>query len=147
MSKLVIGIDTGVNTGFAVWDCEEQCFLRVACLKIHQAMDLVLEFEPALVRVEDARIFKGGKFISAAKRQGAGSVKRDASIWEDFLTDKGILFELVSPLDKGKKLNANQFKIRTGWTQPTNEHGRDAGCLIHGFTNRNLLYYLQTLKG
>ena len=29
--------------------------------------------------------------------QGVGSVKRDATIWEDYLTELGVEFEMVAP--------------------------------------------------
>lgn len=145
MSKIIIGIDSGVNTGVAIWDCIEQRLYFVGSMQIHQAMELVLQSNPALVRVEDARKrkwVKGGR----EKLQGAGSVKRDAKIWEDFLKDKKIVFEMVAPKDNTTKLDADSFKYRTGWLKPTNNHGRDAGMLVFGFTERNLFNTINILR-
>jgi hypothetical protein len=143
-NQIIIGIDTGVNTGLAIWDCVEEHFLKVVSLKIDEAFEVVLAFNPLLVRVEDARLRKmfGNKGREAL--QGAGSIKRDAKIWEDFLTRKNIPFEMVAPKDNVTKLTAKDFQRRTGWLERTNEHSRDASGLVHGFTERNLLYYLQT---
>ena len=70
----------------------------------------------------------------------------DAKIWEDFLTDKGILFELVAPKDNTTKLDAKSFAYRTGWTKQTNEHGRDAAGLVVFWTERNLHNTINILK-
>ena len=67
------------------------------------------------------------------KLQGVGSVKRDASIWEDYLTDLGIEFEMVAPKRNVTKLSQDRFKAMTGWKNRTNEHGRDAAMLVFGF--------------
>jgi hypothetical protein len=137
-----IGIDTGVNTGFAVWDSEKKEFLLVASMPIHLALIEVQALEmmqkqrsdkpsKTKVRVEDARLRKyitGGR----EKLQGAGSVKRDAKIWEDFLTDYGIPYEMVAPKNNRTKLTAEAFKKLTGFEGKTNSHGRDAAMLVFG---------------
>ena len=89
--KILIGIDTGVHTGFAVaFDHGEGGVLqKVQSLSITQAMQCVLEYEDEhdlkdiMLYIEDARKrtwFTGGR----EKAQGVGSVKRDAQIWEDW---------------------------------------------------------------
>lgn len=90
--KYCIGIDTGTHTGVAVWNREERRFEILAEMKIHKAMFIVSEYakvagDKVLVRVEDAR--KRNKYgdRSEFKLQGAGSVKRDSTIWEDYLKD------------------------------------------------------------
>ena len=67
------------------------------------------------------------------KLQGVGSVKRDATIWEDFLKDLGVKFEMVAPKRNVTKLTQETFKRYTGWSSKTNEHGRDAAMLIYGY--------------
>ncbi len=64
------------------------------------------------------------------KRAGAGSIKRDYSIWRDFLADLGI--EVVSVKLQGmwKKMDAEQFKRITGVTQRTSYHSRDAAMMV-----------------
>lgn len=140
-----IGIDTGVNTGFAVWDTQTQTFERIDCLKIHQAMKLVVNtifanpFMPVVVRFEDAR---QRRWIpdthnirrEMGRRQGAGSVKRDCQIWEDFLSDNGITYEMRAPRYNMTKMSAEAFKAVTKWPKRTNSHERDAAMLVFGET-------------
>jgi hypothetical protein len=138
LNMRIIGIDTGVNTGFAVWNCLTQTFETIETLTIDVAMLKVVDYKPALVRVEDARLRtwfgKGG----SEKWQGVGSIKRDASIWESFLTNQKIPFELVAPKNNVTKLSPIAFKNRTQYLKRTSEHGRDAAGLVHGWTERNL---------
>ena len=67
------------------------------------------------------------------KLQGVGSVKRDATLRDDYLKDLGVPYEMVPPRYNVTKRTSDIFKRYTGWTKPTNEHGRDAAGLIFGF--------------
>jgi hypothetical protein len=82
------------------------------------------------VRVEDARFVKFN--TDPVKAQGAGSVKRDAVIWNDFLEDLAIPFEMVRPRKQFTKLPADKFAMITKFKGITNSHGRDAAMLIYG---------------
>lgn len=133
----IIGIDTGVNTGFAVWDKKQKSFITVETLQLHQVLFRIRVLKdsglPFLVRVEDARLRKWFGKSGREQLQGAGSVKRDAKIWEDFLSDMHVDFEMVPPKNNKTKLDASKFKQITGWKERTNEHGRDAAMLCYGF--------------
>lgn len=136
---LIVGIDTGTHTGVTVWNVEEQRIERCGSMAIHEALDLVREMRPALVRVEDARLRKwippkAGREVL----QGVGAVKRDAAIWEAALTDWEIPFEMVAPAHNATKRSAAEFRRITSWTCRTNEHARDSAGLVIGFTRRNL---------
>jgi hypothetical protein len=133
--KYYIGIDTGKNTGFAVWNKAEKMLEVVETLLIHQAMDKVREFDKneVLIRVEDARQRKWFGSNASAKQQGAGSIKRDATIWEDFLKDLGYNFEMVAPKNNKTKVSADQFAKMTKWDKRTSEHARDAVMLIFNY--------------
>ena len=131
-----VGIDTGVNTGYAVWSKKDKMLLDIRTVKIHQAMQMLSALYASekriLVRIEDARIRKwvqGGR----EKLQGAGSIKRDAKIWEDFLRDSQIDFELVPPKQNRTKLDESLFKNLTNWIGRTSEHARDAAMLVYGY--------------
>ena len=133
---ICIGIDPGKHTGMAVWDTREGKFLSLETLPIHKALLRVLVLtsdQVAEVVFEDARQRTWyGKGDTNAKAQGAGSVKRDCSIWEDFCRDYGIPFQ-AKPPDKGAtKVSAEYFKIVSGWTGRTSEHARDAAMLVIG---------------
>ena len=134
--KYYIGIDTGVNTGFAVWNIAKKQFDEVSTYMIHEAMSKIkqaVDFDPEIfVMVEDARKRKWFGNAGREQLQGAGSVKRDAKIWEDFLTDMKIDFEMVAPKNNKTKMDAEFFKKATGWAGKTNEHSRDAAMLVMG---------------
>ena len=142
---IYIGIDTGVHTGYAVYDSRIQQLTAVGTDKIHNVMQLVSGLNDVSkekgdnirVRVEDARKRTWYGFHTAkqdrARLQGAGSVKRDAQIWEDFLTDLCVDFEMVAPKNNATKLTAESFRQLTGWAGKTNEHGRDAAMLVYGY--------------
>lgn len=137
-AKLVIGIDCGVQTGFAVWNRELKILTYIVTIKIHEAMQKIGGYHSAnpgnvFVRVEDARKRKwfDKKKIGPEQLQGAGSIKRDSVIWEDYLTDLGVEFEMVAPKDNATKLDAKRFKMATGWDYGvTSVHGRDAAMLV-----------------
>jgi hypothetical protein len=131
-----IGIDTGVKTGIAVWSVQEKKFTIVETTKIHKAMDRVKFFHDGYdikVRVEDARLRKWIPYESGREvLQGVGSVKRDASIWEDFLTDIICPHELVPPKNNKTKISKEYFNKITGWDRPSSSHARDAAMLVFG---------------
>jgi hypothetical protein len=133
---LVIGIDPGTTTGMATWDATARRLTSVEGLLIHEAMRRVLAWHQAgelsHVVFEDARLRKWFGAAGAEQLQGAGSIKRDCTIWADFLGEHGIPFRGVSPQSKGAKYDAHQFARLTGWKERTNEHGRDAGMLVFG---------------
>ena len=135
---IYIGIDPGTHTGMAVWDSGEGRFLSLETLPIHRAMDLVRLWSGKVdlrVVFEDARQRKWyGRSEAEVRRkiQGAGSVKRDCAIWEDFLADSGIPFLTVKPGRVATKVTPSWFKTLTGWEGRTSEHSRDAAMLVFG---------------
>ena len=135
--KILIGIDTGVNTGFAVAEDKGNGgeLQKVTSISITQAMQQVNELiaqhgkEVVQLIIEDARQrkwFTGGR----EKAQGVGSVKRDAKIWEDWCTENQINYRMIHPKNNSTKYKADTFKKITGWTGRTNEHARDAAMLV-----------------
>jgi hypothetical protein len=136
--EVLIGIDTGKNTGFATYSTVSRGLIAVETLPIHQAMERVVAISRTFkvkVRFEDARLRKMFGTSGREKLQGAGSIKRDAVIWEDFLTDKCIPFEPVAPKDNKTKTDPDTFTKMTGWTGRTSNHARDAAMLVYGFLN------------
>lgn len=136
MTALIIGIDPGSDTGFAVWFPDEQRLTFVASMKIHEAMRRVEKMQRAgllkMVVYEDARLrtWFGNKGREAL--QGAGSIKRECGIWADYLASLGCPYLAVKPTKGATKWDAKQFARVTGWTGRTNEHSRDAACLVIG---------------
>ena len=135
---ICIGIDPGTHTGVAVWDTGEGKFLSLETLPIHRAMNSVLywnmrERNDIQVVFEDARQRTWyGKGDTNAKLQGAGSVKRDCSIWEDFCKDYGIPYWAKPPVKGGTKVSADYFKMVSHYQGRTSEHSRDAAMLVIG---------------
>lgn len=137
---IYIGIDPGVKTGFAIICNNQKEALTVA---IHNAFPLIKQLlkrdDKIHVRVEDARKRKWFGSKSKDKQQGAGSIKRDSKIWEDFLTelsskkDSKLTFEMLHPIKGGTKINKVLFKKISGITKVTSEHARDAYMLIHNY--------------
>jgi hypothetical protein len=137
--QVVIGIDSGTKTGFAQYDKRQKRFTVIETVKIHTAMFRIRELHaagtPLLVVVEDARqaTFNRSNSKDMHRAQGAGSVKRDAAIWQDFLDDENIQYLLRRP-DKAKtKWPAKVFQQATGFTGRTSEHARDAAIMILGY--------------
>ena len=130
-----IGIDPGVKTGFAVWLPSDQQFKTVETMAIHEAMDRIKNYyngEKVMVVVEDARQRKWFGKAGREKLQGAGSIKRDCKIWDDFLKSLGIKYLMKKPIAGTTKWNQTTFKRHTNWQGRTNEHSRDAALLVFG---------------
>jgi hypothetical protein len=139
---LLIGLDPGVKTGYAEWDDATGQLVEVETLKVHQAMQRITEHYAAgrVTRVvfEDARQRKwfGSRDRNQAKygagvREGAGSIKRDCTILEDFLTDLGVSFTARAPAAGATKWDSVYFARVTGWKGRTSEHARDAALLVY----------------
>lgn len=139
---IFIGIDPGTHTGLAVWDSRKGQFLKLVTLPIHKALDEVAEWQivcsaegqQLFVVFEDARqrTWFGQEKRTSAKLQGAGSIKRDCSIWEDFCRDKAIAFRAVPPMKGGTKRGEDYFKLLTKYEGKTSNHARDAAMLVFG---------------
>ncbi len=129
-----LGIDPGVNTGFAVWSEEERKLIDVCSVGIIDAMDRALRMHRVgalhSVTMEDARLrtWFGAKGREAL--QGAGSIKRDCSIWLEWAGFHGIALRSIKPAAGATKWDAEHFRRVTGWQGRTNEHARDAALLV-----------------
>jgi hypothetical protein len=135
--KFYIGIDSGTNTGLCVYDRYGKHIRQLVTVKIHTAMDVVRYWHSTnpgqvFIRVEDARKATFGRQNDYHKAQGAGAVKRDAKIWEDFLTDLGVDFEMVRADPKRTKWTSDFFKKVTGYQGASSEHSRDAAAMVYG---------------
>lgn len=138
---IVVGIDPGQNTGLAVWDTVSRAFLDIRCSGIVDAMrylsELQSERQIGLLVFEDARKRKWLPREKSLKEfkgraMGAGSVRRDSAIWEEWCRTFAIPFVAVPPRPGLTKLSDIQFQGITGYDRRTNEHGRDAAMLVFG---------------
>ena len=136
MTDIYIGIDPGTHTGIAVWSHKEQRFFMLGTKTMYEATEDIINLvnkhgrDNIFVRFEDAR--KRNWFGKAGREQlqGAGSIKRDCSLWEEFLTAKNIPFATVAPKANSTKMKPEAFAKYTGWTKRTSEHARDAAMLV-----------------
>ena len=132
-TQYAIGIDVGTKTGLAIYDRSKRTLVEVKTLKIHKALELVRLWHKEhqiTVVVEDARQVKYK--TDPVKAQGAGSVKRDSTIWADFLTDENIAHTMKRPSKALSKLNEEIFRKITRYEGKTSQHGRDASMLVFG---------------
>lgn len=131
--KLVAGIDPGVNTGVALWDIERQKLTECRTCTIVEAMwQLENLLRAQLLRsvcIEDARLRKWFGTSGREALMGAGSIKRDCKIWEEWVKLHKIEARFLSPQQKGQKLDADTFERITKWQGRTSEHARDAAVL------------------
>ena len=138
-----IGIDTGRHTGLAVWNDADDRFEAIVELPLYKALRFVEQWKDRAatdgvdlrVIVEDARKRKwipnsGDVRTEMARRQGAGSVKRDCTIWDEFLGGEKFNYEMIAPRKNATKLSAEMFRGITEWYERTNEHKRDAAMLV-----------------
>lgn len=143
MNTILIGIDPGVNTGFATWDGES---LSLDTTTITRAMAKVLVLKEQTdchihLFIEDARRRQWFGNAGRERLMGAGSVMRDCRIWEDFCEEQGIQYTLIPPKYNVTKMDAERFATITNYKGRTNEHNRDAAMLVYGrnpkdFTSR-----------
>lgn len=135
---IFIGIDTGVHTGFAVWHSDTRYLAEVSTLSITQAMERVRMIADIRGRdsirlfVEDARQRTWFGRTGRERLKGAGSVCRDAKIWQDWCKEQGIECRMVAPKHNRTKLSAAQFRVLTKWTGRTTSHSRDAAMMVFG---------------
>lgn len=141
---IFIGIDPGVHTGFAVWDTNRRDFTMVATFNIVVAMENTRrEWERASIQdcrdmvvvMEDARQrqwLPRERNLSEyrGKLMGAGSIRRDCEIWEEFCTHLGIRLVKIPPRKGLTKWTADYFARVTGWKGRTSNHARDAALLV-----------------
>ena len=86
MKNYYIGIDPGVSTGLAIWDAYNEKWEGIFTLNIIKSMEKVLKYHNketlSEVVCEDARLVRYK--TDPIKAQGAGSIKRDCKVWEEF---------------------------------------------------------------
>lgn len=134
--SLIIGIDPGVKTGFAVVRPMIMKLLAANTYSIIEAFAQVrhLKSEGHQIEIwfEDSRQRKWFGKKDREALQGAGSIKRDCKIWQEFCEYYNIPFKAIPPQKGQTKWDAKYFKRITGWTSRTSEHARDAAALVFG---------------
>lgn len=134
--NLIAGIDPGVKTGLSIWDRKRKGFEKIYSSGILVIQGFILShYKPDQIffRLEDARLRTWFGKSQREVLQGAGSIKRDCQIWEEFFLLHDYEFELVAPKNNKTKLDAKLFSKMTGWKERTNEHERDSAMLCFNY--------------
>jgi len=139
---LIIGIDPGVSNGIAIYKDG-----KLDRLETHTVSNIIeflkiVKFNKCKVIIEDSRLQSYLFTGSASKRHTALKIARDVGgvdmicrIIESICLIYDEEFIAISPKSKGKKLNAEEFKIATGWEKQSNQHERDAAMIAWNFRN------------
>jgi len=143
--RLVIGIDPGATTGFAVYSRQERKLIRVESTDFWGAIERVKDYarNEVTVIVEVAHHAPTFRHLKAEGQnvhtlskiaRNIGHVTREAQLLVEGLRRLGYEVAEVKPLGKAKKAedDRRQFERLTGWTERTSQHGRDAGRLAFG---------------
>ena len=128
-----IGIDPGTTTGIAVWNKKENKFDHIYSCGILEAMErlqVYAVFGNNLFVIENPNLRKWFGNSGREKLQGAGSIKRDYSIWLEWFERTGCTYEAIAPKNVTTKLDAKSFMKITGYTERTNSHSRDAAMMV-----------------
>ena len=132
---VVIGIDPGTKTGWAIWDRSQKRITDMATLTCAEAMLRVQMAHQhgtlALVVFEDATKH-GRSDKSPGAAMGAGSIRRESQIWREWLELLGVPYRAVSARQKGAKMSHAAFVRLTGKAGRTSQHARDAAMLVLG---------------
>jgi hypothetical protein len=151
---LVIAIDPGTHTGLAIWSMTEKQLLDVYSTDMFTAQSEIESLATGhdiFLVLEDAHMMKRRPGPnSAARAQGAGSVKRDCALWRSWAAKRKIpLYRRAPGVAPGAsivKWRAEPFREYTGWQGDTNSHGRDAAMMVYGVTEPHLEIMRHTAK-
>lgn len=136
MSRYIIGIDPGKNTGFGVWDAKLEKFSYLGTIDFWTAVDLLRAYDPRdVIRVivelpQTKHVWHGSKNVATAQRTGVnvGGALREAELLAEFCSRRGLSIITKPPAGK---IDAAKFRDLTGYKGATNEHTRDAGMLAY----------------
>ncbi len=131
----IIGIDPGVKTGIAVWDRSKKYLTKMATLDIDKAWQLVQDYyskDRSIILIENPNLRTYYGKNPFQKMQGAGSIKRDWSVWQKRLKDAGMDYIPVAPQDFQSIDNHEVFcKWVNQHFSRTSVHSRDAAMMVY----------------
>lgn len=138
--KKLIGIDPGVNTGWAELEGKD---LKLETIDILEALDRIQSepYKDCVFYIENPAgnvpVFaKSGVANSKANSRIArniGGVQKEGEILIGWAKKKGVTVYAITPSKSTfTKLSSDQFKAITGYKGQSNNHERDAAMLIWG---------------
>jgi hypothetical protein len=140
LNRYEIGIDPGTKTGISI--VENGVLISVQTCGIIKAMAIIRDiFESGnrnfALHVENPNFRKHFGQTGREKLQGAGSIKRDFAIWQEFADSLGIPLHPVAPAAIGSQFdNVAVFQAATGWKGVTSQHARDAVKIVFKFIKK-----------
>lgn len=143
---VIIGIAPGNTfTGIAVWSISEGKLKHATNGTLHKAFFMVDGFlkmyNVVHIRLIDHRLTRR-KFKFFRSHDSIG-VHHNCSIWSNYIKELDLIakitsYELVDPATV-KKMDMNTFILDTLYVNPTNQDGRDAGSLVYGYDQSNMV--------
>ena len=131
--NIVLGIDPGMNTGFAIY--RDGKLIDIHTGSPWDMAAAVKNFRPDLVVFEDSRL-QSNTWSATGSRAAAMKIARNVGqvdAWCTYLVSicdmHGVPCLGISPKGKGGKLSAEEFSSITGWEGQSNEHTRDAAMV------------------
>lgn len=143
-TRYYIGIDPGVNTGYAVWDALERELVKVGCVDFLEMVKMLEAINPMeyTVIIEDPNLNAPTFFHKETDRrkrekisQNVGANKRDAQLLIQLCQRRGLEFQPRRP-SQGKWSSAVCRSIIRQKISPDNSHTRDAVRLVWGIQSR-----------
>ena len=140
---IVIGIDPGVNMGWAIYKDGELVGLKTIepfCFDNHLGLYVG---EPLFLAFEDSRLQSHvwlpsqSKGIAANIARKIGMVDAWCYMIERICERYDIAYMRISPKAKGEKLNAKDFNRITRWNGKSNQHERDAAMVAWMFRSKS----------
>jgi hypothetical protein len=132
-TTIYIGIDPGVMTGYAeiidgkyvtITQSDILTCINKVITRQSEGYDICLHVENPNQRT----------FYKKGADQGAGSIKRDYTIWKDAAEKHKIRFFPITPASIGSSFNnITVFHAATGWSKKAGKHARDAAKIIFKF--------------
>jgi hypothetical protein len=140
---IILGIDPGVNNGCALFiDGNLINLLTLSTLDLIKKMYSSSENRFNAIIIEDSRLqshlFTDKKANTASRlkiARNVGQLDCICGIFQSLCLELGIDYIAISPKEKGKKLNADEFKKVTGWQGKSNQHERDSAMVAWKYRN------------
>lgn len=129
----------------AIWDISEKKLIKMQTSTILATQMIILELlkdgQEFFLIIEDARQRKYFKGVDMdAQAQGAGSIKRDCSIWEEFCDMHDLEYQMKPP--RNTKIDKRMFDQFAKYEGRSGEHARDAAMLVLGINEG----YIKSLR-
>jgi hypothetical protein len=145
--KIILGVDPGTKTGVATFI--DGSLHQIQTMSHADLIKLLVEGtingRVTAVVYEDSTLQKHvwhrtGLTAPAMMRVARSVGMVDGMCREIYRVcgEQGIPTAPLSPLNKGSKLSAGQFKQHTGWQPRTNQHGRDAAMVAWSHRNARI---------